>query len=95
MDESAGALRYPVRMTGGWQKLGQTGAPRLGAAPGYPATLMQLAALRPFFAGEALSWPGAETLVRELVTLPTHSQVSPSERSQLVDIICKSRLQGN
>ena len=34
--------------------------------------------------GTPAVWPGAETLVRELITLPTHSRLTEAELDRLV-----------
>ncbi len=86
LNNDAGALRFPIRRHGGWHRLRLTSASLLGAAPGYPTTLLELPALRPFVTN-ARAFPGAERLAGELVTLPTHSAVRPQERSKLIRIV--------
>jgi dTDP-4-amino-4,6-dideoxygalactose transaminase len=88
LNEASGALRYPIRTRGGWAAISRTKAGKLGAACGYPTTLAALPALRPFVIAHALPCPQADTLVRELVTLPTHSSVLAEERRQLGEIVC-------
>jgi perosamine synthetase len=79
----AGYLRYPVRVLHGWSGIGDKELARhAGVAPGYPGTLADLPDVRDRMVvptGE-WRWPGAETLVRELVTLPTHSYVTDGDR---------------
>lgn len=84
---NSGALRFPVRVPGGWSALRKTRAPDLGAAPGYPAPLRNLAALRGLLTDVEPIIHGAELLARELVTLPTHSLLSERETQELVRII--------
>ena len=84
----AGALRFPVRVTGGWQQTRDTEAARLGAGPPYPSTLAALPALRTVLRNRG-SFPVAEMLVRELITLPTHASVSAAERTRLVESILR------
>ena len=79
----SGALRYPIRVRGGWEWLRTTGAARLGAASGYPKPLHALAALQPRLQATAVSLAGAELLARELVTLPTHSGTTLREMERL------------
>jgi dTDP-4-amino-4,6-dideoxygalactose transaminase len=54
---------------------------KLGIAPSYPRTLVELA---PRLAGPERTWPGAEQLASDLVTLPTHSRLTPVERDEIV-----------
>ncbi|HLQ23812.1 MAG TPA: DegT/DnrJ/EryC1/StrS family aminotransferase [Gemmatimonadales bacterium] len=79
-----GYLRLPVLLSGG---LGGFARPRealhLGIAPGYPSTLAELPAVCARLAQRIGRWPGAETLVHELVTLPTHSRLTTSDRAAL------------
>ena len=85
-----GHLRLPVRLAGG---IGSFADPRraaqLGISPGYPSTRAGLSAvqesLNPAPGGSSLR--GAEELVRTLVTLPTHSLVTPSDREEILDLI--------
>lgn len=84
----AGWLRLPVRLPRGMGGLASPArARRLGVAGSYPTTLVALAQLRPLLAGPEARWPGAETLVRELVTLPTHSRVTPAEREEILALL--------
>jgi hypothetical protein len=80
-----GALRFAVRVAGGWRSLDGTNAARFGIAPGYPATLDSLAALRPLIVNAGMAMPGAAILAREVVTLPTHSWVTGRDRNRLLD----------
>ena len=83
MAHDSGALRFPVRLRGGWSALKGTEAARLGVAPGYPATLRDLGALQTVISNPDARLSGAEVLVRELVTLPTHSLVTAHDRQRL------------
>ncbi len=40
--------------------------------------------MRSLMAASAGPWPGAEELVRELVTVPTHSLVTAAEREEVL-----------
>lgn len=85
---TAGYLRLPVRVPGGMASFPNVQrALRLGIAPSYP---MSLAALRQL-AGRLVApyglWPGAQTLVRELVTVPTHSRLRAYEVSEIIGIL--------
>jgi len=85
-----GWLRYPLLLADGWKGLPDPAAARaLGIAPGYPrpiASLSVVAERRP--AGTmSPATPGAEELARQLVTLPTHSLLSISERAAVVRTI--------
>jgi len=84
----SGFLRLPLRLPRG---LAGFSDPRaafcLGVAPGYPATLATLAPVRERLTLPAGPWPGAEDLVRELVTFPTHSLVRAVERHALLRLL--------
>jgi len=82
-----GFLRLPVRLPRGLDGFADPVlARRLGVAAGYPRTLAALPSLRRRLV-RAGRWPGAEDLVRELVTLPTHSLVSEGDRDGLVRLL--------
>jgi perosamine synthetase len=77
---AAGYLRLPLRLRRGrGSPPVQRAAGRYGVAPGYPTTLAALAAVRERLTGPARAWPGADTLVRELVTLPVHSRMTAAD----------------
>ena len=80
-----GYLRFPLRVRGGIHGLGDAHASlRLGIAPSYPTPLAALGPLVRLLVGSQRVWPGAETLARDLITLPTHSRVSAKERDRLI-----------
>jgi perosamine synthetase len=68
----AGWLRLPVRIPGGGERL-TPAARRLGVARAYPEPLTRLPQVRAALVDPGGSWPGAERLASDLVTLPTHS----------------------
>lgn len=83
----AGFLRMPLL------RPSRSEAPRLeeslvrsGVEAGYPTTLARLPALRHLLA-RAGPYPGAERLVLELVTAPTHSLSSEEELRRIMDAI--------
>ena len=86
----AGYLRFPFRISRpeARRRVLRDGAP-FGVEPGYPTTLAPLPALRarlgssPRLAG----LPGAETLARDTVTLPTHSRLTARDRAALLAIL--------
>jgi dTDP-4-amino-4,6-dideoxygalactose transaminase len=81
-DGTPGYLRLPLRVSGGMGGITQPSlALKLGIAPSYPRTLVELA---PRLVGPERTWPGAEQLARDLVTLPTHSRLTPVERDEIV-----------
>jgi dTDP-4-amino-4,6-dideoxygalactose transaminase len=89
-DAQPGYLRFAIRLRSGIDGIGDVSRARaLGIAPGYPALLPELAALRSRLAPSPRPkrYPGAEVLARELVTLPTHSYVSPAERREIIGLI--------
>lgn len=80
-----GYLRLPVRLSRGLAGFpNPESALRLGIAAGYPSTLADLAPVRARMSGPPIRLPGAEELVRELVTLPTHSWIRRGERERLL-----------
>jgi len=84
----SGFLRLPLRLPRGLAGCSDPRAAlRLGVAPGYPATLATLAPVRERLTGPDGSWPGAEDLVRELVTLPTHSLIGAVERQAMLRLL--------
>lgn len=85
---TAGFLRWPIRRAGGMAALRDpAAAERLGAAPGYPATIASLPAVRARRIDRTVELPGADELVRSLITLPTHSRVTPAERRALARLV--------
>lgn len=88
-----GYLRLPLLIRGGENGLPDARkSTRLGICSGYPATLGSLADVRQRMDSRACAnWPGAEELVRDLVTLPTHSLVTSRERDAQVQLLCGGR----
>jgi perosamine synthetase len=87
-DES-GALRFPIRVKAGWEALKRSDAGRLGVAPGYPTSLRALPALEALVTNPQVSIGNAETLARELVTLPTHGQMKDDEMRRVIEIVAR------
>ncbi len=86
----SGYLRFPVRAPWSMEGFEEPGRARaLGIAPGYPATLGRLLPVlrRLTSAPKAHHWPGAEVLVREMITLPTHSLASVRDRHAIVALL--------
>lgn len=85
-----GFIRYPMLLPNG---LGSFESPaeavRLGAASSYPVPLPELVHLRPLLVADPSpsDCPGARTLVRELVTLPTHAWVRAADQSRLLALL--------
>lgn len=85
---TAGFLRFPVLLRHGWASLPDAArAVRLGMSPGYPTTLAALAPVRERMGDGRARWPGAELLARRLVTLPTHSRISPADRAEIFETL--------
>ncbi|HEX6133559.1 MAG TPA: DegT/DnrJ/EryC1/StrS family aminotransferase [Longimicrobiales bacterium] len=85
-----GYLRLPIRAPGYAPALAAA-LRHLGVAGVYPLTLDRLPPLRDrLIAPSAL--PGAATLVRELVTLPTHGGLSDAEEDDLVASLARPEL---
>ena len=86
-----GYLRLPVRLREGMASFADPGrATRLGVAGGYPTSLAALPAVRERLALPRGDWPGADQLVRTLVTLPTHSRVDAATKNELVRLVEKA-----
>ena len=84
-DSTPGYLRLPLRVPGGLTGLADPEvATRLGAARSYPSSLGDLGPIRARLVGPARRWPGAQDLVRDLITLPTHSLLSAQDLEALV-----------
>jgi dTDP-4-amino-4,6-dideoxygalactose transaminase len=85
---TAGYLRLPVRLSKGMAAFeSQPRALHLGIAPSYPISLAELPQLAEKLEGPERVWPGAQTLVHELVTLPTHSRLGRHEIADLDRIL--------
>lgn len=84
----AGDLRLPVLLAKGAAGLIRTRrAARCGLGPAYPGALADLSAVRARLAPWCLDlrWPGAEELVRQLVTAPTHSLTTDQDRDAILE----------
>lgn len=87
--DRAGYLRLPVRVPGGIDGLASPlRARELGIAPSYPKPLPEIAQISSRRVGPESSWPGADTLARELITLPTHSKLRAAELAEIVRLVC-------
>lgn len=84
-EATPGYLRLPLRIGNGLRGLGTLQrARRLGVSRGYPTTLAALPVIQSRLVGPERHWPGAEQLVRDLLTVPTHSRVGPRERDEIL-----------
>ncbi len=84
----AGYLRLPVRVSKGMASfLDAQRALHLGITPSYPMSLAALPQLAGRLVGPERVWAGAQTLVRELVTVPTHSRLSARDLSLIIGIL--------
>ena len=84
-DAVPGYLRLPVLLPHGIDGFHSVRrAKALGLTRGYPISLTELEPLGPFQADPPIPCPGAERLVRGLVTLPTHSLVRGEDRERIV-----------
>lgn len=81
---SPGYLRMPLRIAGGRAETTATRLRHLGVVASYPTTLGHLPAVRARLAGSDARHHGAETLVRELISLPTHGRMSPADMLRLI-----------
>jgi dTDP-4-amino-4,6-dideoxygalactose transaminase len=84
---TAGYLRLPVRLHKGMAGLNdEQRALGLGIAPGYPKSLTELPQLAARLDRPECVLTGARTLVRELVTLPTHSRLDALQLREIVEM---------
>jgi dTDP-4-amino-4,6-dideoxygalactose transaminase len=91
-DAVAGYLRLPIRMPAGLGSLSTpSDARRLGVAASYPTVLAELPPVRARLV-TARSSPGADVLVRELLTIPTHSLLREPERRALGRLLRATRM---
>ena len=80
-----GYIRLPLRVRHGINGFADSArAMALGVAQSYPRSLAELA---PRLGGAARSWPGADALARDLVTLPSHSRLNPVEREEILRLL--------
>lgn len=83
-----GYLRFPVLASSRCaQRLQGSSAETLGVMPGYPKPLNRLPALRDRCQNPSHSVLGAETLTRQLFTLPTHSRVDDRDRQGFAELL--------
>ncbi len=59
----------------------------LGVSPGYPLPLSRLEAVKALWHAQPSGLGGAEQLARELITLPSHSLVSRTDRRRLLELL--------
>jgi perosamine synthetase len=81
----AGYLRFPVLTND--RRFRSPDAQRLGVMPGYPCRLADLKILRPHVTNRNADFPGAQQLVEELVTFPTHGQLTTRDVDRLASLI--------
>lgn len=85
---SPGFLRFPARVAGGFSGLAaRDRLARLGVAPSYPQPLARLPAVSNRLVAPNRRFLGAETLARELVTLPTHSLLTDRDRQHVLRLL--------
>jgi perosamine synthetase len=86
----AGYLRLPLRFPNGIGSLGAAhDTARLGIFSSYPISLASLPQLAGRLVEGLGAAPGAHTLVRELVTVPTHSRLGPTDLSEVAEILSR------
>jgi perosamine synthetase len=87
-DATPGYLRLPLRVPGGMAAFAsRSRAVALGIAPSYPSSLADLPQVVGRREGPERGWPGAQALVRELVTLPTHSRLRSRELTEIASML--------
>jgi perosamine synthetase len=87
-DTAPGYLRYPLLLGRGVAGLPDSRlARRLGIAPGYPTPLSALAPVKRRLYPGGPGLPGAAEIARRLVTLPTHSLLTPAERDRILALL--------
>ncbi|MDP9203227.1 MAG: DegT/DnrJ/EryC1/StrS family aminotransferase [Gemmatimonadota bacterium] len=81
---SAGYLRFPIRLSQGMTSLGsESDVLSFGIAPSYPRSLADLPRAAERMSRVKRSQSGAQTLVRELITVPTHSYLRERDLAQI------------
>jgi dTDP-4-amino-4,6-dideoxygalactose transaminase len=84
-------VRFPIRLRPSLAERARSpAARRLGVAPSYPSLLSTLTPVAKRLVGTQQHFPGAETLVTELVTLPTHSRVAESDRRHILALLAEN-----
>lgn len=78
-----GYLRFPLRITPGAAHLAVAGR-WAGIARSYPQTLAALPAVAERLVEPGATFAGAESLVEQLVTLPTHSRLEDADRETII-----------
>lgn len=79
-DARPGYLRLPLVASATARRLAESRpARRLGIMPGYPLPLAKLPGFGSRCVNAALEFPGATELAERLITLPTHSLLSPAD----------------
>ena len=80
-----GYLRFPLRISSEAARLAsEDAARRAGIARSYPRPLGELPAVAERLVEPGSRFPGAESLSRELVTLPTHSRLTRRQQDEIV-----------
>ncbi|HEY4130218.1 MAG TPA: DegT/DnrJ/EryC1/StrS family aminotransferase [Gemmatimonadaceae bacterium] len=64
-------------------------ARKVGMVASYPKTLAELPAVRQRLVSPERSYPGAERLSREVVTLPTHSRLDERDRATILEVLAR------
>lgn len=87
-EEDGGYLRAPVLVSDGMVGFpSESAARRLGIEASYPSTIGDLLPLRARLDHPVARCPGGEYLARHLVTLPTHQELSPGDREQVLRLL--------
>lgn len=86
-EDVGGYLRYPLRVPRPSDVRDVARIRRLGIARSYPMPLTRLPTVVERLALVTERFPGADTLVAELVTLPTHSMLSARGRAGILTIL--------
>jgi len=85
---TAGFLRLPLLLPRGMSSFrSQDRARMLGIATTYPAILPRLPEMSGRLTDSTALFPGASALVAQLITLPTHSQVTMRDVSEILQLL--------
>lgn len=83
-----GYLRFPVRLDMSLRpSVEEEWAARAGVVRGYPRALPRLPQVRAIAASSEVAFPGADRLVAELVTLPTHAGITMTIQQHIINRI--------
>jgi dTDP-4-amino-4,6-dideoxygalactose transaminase len=86
----AGYMRLPILIAADRDSVVRDDAARhAGMIPSYPKPLFELPAVKARLVSSNRSYDGAARLARELITLPTHSQLADRDRRTILEVLAR------